>query len=90
MIVATLAGNRYMYMNRLRHDDFLDLYSECGHDLLATKADVKPELLAVINNDAFTLDGRFAAKEIEILCTTGAWLVSRKSPIVAAGAESGA
>ena len=31
------ADNRYMYMNRLRHDDFLALFHSSGHKILATE-----------------------------------------------------
>jgi hypothetical protein len=28
------AGNKYMYMNRLRHDDFLDLFKSFGQKII--------------------------------------------------------
>lgn len=74
-----LAGNRYMYMNRLRHDDFTELYSLLGHELLEVRPDLSPELSKILSSRTFALDDRFKAKEMDVLCTTGSWFVSQKS-----------
>lgn len=74
-----LAGNRYMYMNRLRHDDFLDLYARCGHAILEVETEIDPRSLDLLARGAQPLDARFAGKPREILATTSSWLVSRAS-----------
>lgn len=74
-----VAGNRYMYMNRLRHDDFLDLYARCGHRILEAETEVDPRSLDLLGRGAQPLDGRFAGKSREILATTSSWIVSEAS-----------
>lgn len=74
-----LAGNRYMFMNRLRHDDFLQLFESSGHRLLGAYPDTDERCLDVLQRGALSLDARFEKKSPEILATTGAWLVTRKA-----------
>ena len=76
-----LAGNRYMYMNRLRHDDFLDLFRQWGHSVLMAEPDVDREIVLTLKDPGFSLDDRFRDKSEEVLCTTGSWFVSRKSSV---------
>ena len=74
-----LAGNRYMYANRLRHDDFLELFESVGHDVLSAEADIDRRALEALECDELTVDARFLGKSNEVLSTTGAWIVSGKS-----------
>ncbi|TWT17251.1 methyltransferase domain-containing protein [Luteimonas marina] len=72
-----IAGNRYMYMNRLRLDDFLALYARADQALLrqvsAPDADVERQL-----RDAdVPLAPPFDLKSADVLSTLNAWLVSR-------------
>ena len=73
-----LAGNRYMYMNRLRHDDFLTLFQTRGIDLLAVEADQNPKLEVVLNAPDFELALQFKSKSLQTLITTGSWFVAKK------------
>lgn len=79
---SKLADNRYMYMNRLRIDDFLEIYRECGHRILlddrTTDADAMAALAAGLK-----LDGRFAGKAPEVLSVTRSWIVSEASKTAA-------
>jgi SAM-dependent methyltransferase len=70
------AGNRYMYMNRLRHDDFMRLFQFAGHDVLEAETDSDPRSRELLQTRALPLDGRFSGKATEILSITGAWIVS--------------
>lgn len=74
-----VAGNRYMYMNRLRHDDFLDLFARCGHEVLEAETETDPRSLELLRRGTQPLDARFVGKSSEILATTSSWLVSRGS-----------
>lgn len=71
-----LAGNRYMYMNRLRLDDFRALYARAGQRTLeevsTPDADTARQLA-----EGFALAPAFACKPREILATLNAWMVSR-------------
>jgi SAM-dependent methyltransferase len=71
------AGNRYMYMNRLRHDDFLNLFESAGHRVLLDLPDMDERALALLRSGTLRLDDRFANKSEHTLATAAAWIVSR-------------
>lgn len=73
------AGNRYMYMNRLRHDDFLTLFESSGQCILDTEQDTDQPLLALLNDGALTVAEKFSDKTKEILAVRASWIVSKKS-----------
>lgn len=72
------AGNRYMYMNRLRHDDFMSLYQSAGHRILAVERTVHRQSLELLRSGGLKLDARFENKSEEILATTASWIVSKR------------
>jgi len=73
------AGNRYMYMNRLRHDDFLELFRSAGHRLIKVDPEVDPRCREMIASRSFKVDRRFAGKTDDILATVNSLIVSRKA-----------
>lgn len=73
------AGNRYMYTNRLRHDDFLSLFESLGHHILLTSPDVDQQALEQLNSGAFRLDERFRGKTVDVLSISGSWIVSQEN-----------
>jgi methyltransferase family protein len=59
-------GNtRFMYSNRLRHDDFLELFGSLGYQLLAEEPDVKPEIVNYIEN-GFPVHPSFRGKRLAV------------------------
>jgi hypothetical protein len=68
--------NRYMYMNRLRHDDFCTLYKSIGQTILKVKPDINPDCLRLLNTGEFVVNSRFSEKSINVLSTTGSWFVT--------------
>lgn len=76
---ARYAGNRYMYMNRLRHDDFIALLQAVGHQILEARGDVDARSQDLLASGGFKLDERFRSKQIEVLAIRAAWLISRKA-----------
>jgi SAM-dependent methyltransferase len=74
-----IAGNRFMYMNRLRVDDFLQLFRDAGHDILVAESDVNREVEALLAGGGFTLAREFRAKPAQVLATTGSWFVTRRA-----------
>lgn len=73
------AGNRYMYMNRLRHDDFINLFEYVGHHIVESQSYLLEESLQeLVKNGDFPLDQKFSSKPEEILAITGAWMVTQK------------
>jgi SAM-dependent methyltransferase len=73
-----LAGNRYMYMNRLRVDDFEDLFREVDHEILLVDSDVDPSVESMLERGGFELDAAFRDKPLQVLATTGSWFITRR------------
>jgi SAM-dependent methyltransferase len=73
------AGNRYMYMNRLRHDDFLALFESARHTILATEPTIDASALQLLREGRLNVDARFGGKAIDVLATTESWIVSAKA-----------
>lgn len=72
-----IAGNRYMYMNRLRVDDFCELFQEAGHEILLIDSDEDGFVRELLNRGDFKLDEQFVDKSERVLATTGSWVVTR-------------
>lgn len=73
------ADNRYMYMNRLRHDDLLKLFSD-GRHVLRDEPDVNDTILETLRSGGFRVDTLFANKTPQTLATTGAWIIATRRP----------
>ena len=74
-----IAGNRYMYMNRLRHDDFIAIFATAGHRILLSVTDINKESEALLENELIKLDNRCKSKSRNVLSIIGSWIVSKKS-----------
>jgi len=73
---ARLAGNQFAYHNRLRANEFADLYSECGHEVLLWKPYVdEPSLRALANG--FPVHCRFQSYSPDTLSTVVLQVLSR-------------
>ncbi len=72
------AGNRYMYMNRLRHDDFIDLFERAGHQILSAKTTEDPRSSKLLDSGEMKLHEGFSIKLKEILSISSSWIVSKK------------
>lgn len=73
-----LAGNRYMYMNRLRHDDFLALFKSSGQKIVEVEPNIDRCSEELLKTNDLSLDDRFSSKTKEILAISGAWIVTQK------------
>jgi hypothetical protein len=73
------ADNRYMYMNRLRHDDFLTLFDSNGHKIVATEPAIDKASLELLNAGGLNVDARFGDKAVEVLATTASWIISSRN-----------
>jgi hypothetical protein len=76
---ARYAGNRYMYMNRLRHDDFLALFESAGHRILAAAPAVDARSLDLLETGRLRVNKRFEKKSHETLSIWGSWIVSQST-----------
>lgn len=71
------AGNRYMYMNRLRHDDYIELFKSANHEILKEKIENDQKTADILKSGSFCLDDKFKNKTFEILSIRGATIISR-------------
>ena len=72
------ADNRYMYMNRLRHDDYINLLKSQGHSILAENTEIDERSQEILKAGNLKLDEQFMEKSLETLSTRGAMIVSKK------------
>jgi SAM-dependent methyltransferase len=72
------SGNRYMYMNRLRHDDFLELFEEAGHEVIEVSVLKDDEAENSLKEGRITINERFVNKGNEILSIIGSRFITRK------------
>jgi hypothetical protein len=75
---SSYADNRYMYMNRLRHDDFLGLFASLGHTLLQAEEEVDSSVRELLASGRLPVAARFASKPTDILSVIGAWIVTQR------------
>lgn len=72
-----LAGNRYMYMNRLRHDDFIKIFYQVNHNIIKAETNIDSRIKDILLSKSIRIDEKFNDKSNEILATTGSWMVTR-------------
>lgn len=72
------AGNKYMYMNRLRHDDFIRLFESVGHEVVEAQTFISKRARQLLKDNDIKLDPQFQNKSEEILATESSWIISRK------------
>jgi hypothetical protein len=68
-----------MYMNRLRHDDLLRIFQLAGHRIVGNEPDVNQTVLESVSSGRFRLAERFKDKPLEVIATTGAWIMTQKA-----------
>ncbi|HQU32564.1 MAG: methyltransferase domain-containing protein [Planctomycetia bacterium] len=73
------AGNRYMYMNRLRHDDFIILFESAGHRILGSQTDMDLHTQEILRSGKLRLNDRFSSKPADVLAITGSWMITQKN-----------
>ena len=71
-----LAGNRYMYMNRLQIDDMLELYARAGQKVLRQLSEPCTDTARQLREGEVQPAPPFQDKPLEVLATLDAWLVS--------------
>jgi SAM-dependent methyltransferase len=73
------AGNRYMYMNRMRHDDFITLFESVGHRIVEAQPSIDQRSQELLRSGNLHLNARFCSKPEEILAIRGAWMITQKN-----------
>ena len=77
LIWKLLAGNQFMYQNRIRHSEIIDLYASAQHEIVDADCDVDAGLLELINTGLIRLNNKFRKLEPTDLATVTAWVISR-------------
>ena len=78
-----LAGNRFMYMNRLRHSDYLSLFQQSGLNLVSDDAEVDSQLVAELKANHIPLDDDYRGRPADDLAATFAWIVASPNLVLA-------
>lgn len=74
---AKYADNRYMYMNRLRHDDYMQLYKEANREIIVEEKFYNEKVTALIDSKGMPIDARFASKPDDILKVVEGFVISK-------------
>lgn len=69
------AGNRYMYQNRLRVDEFRELVENSEVQILKLDIDVDEKSLSMLTSGRLKLDARFQNKSPQVNAASVAWLL---------------
>lgn len=74
---SRLSGNKYMFMNRLRVDDFESLFEQSNIEVISVQAAVDEKALADLKDGSVRLDPKFTGKPLETLATLRSTVVGR-------------
>lgn len=74
---AFLAGNRFMYMNRIRHSDMERLISNSHQKILSIEKVTNARAFELLSKKEIKLDEAYQSYSIGDLATQNAWIVSR-------------
>lgn len=74
---ARLADNRFMYMNRMRHQDYIQLFEEAGFNIKYCYCLNMKIVTELLKENAIKLDSRFETQSLQSLETTGAWILAQ-------------
>jgi len=73
--------HRFHYVNRLRHDDFMELFKSVGHKFLTIDPHKNENVEIMLNKGEIVLDKKFISKSNDILSITGSWFVTQKESL---------
>ena len=63
-------------MNRLRHDDYIQLFESVGHNIIVTQEYTDDRSEKLLKDKNFKLDERFKSKSEDILSIRESWIIS--------------
>ncbi|MDR2803326.1 MAG: class I SAM-dependent methyltransferase [Treponema sp.] len=70
-------SNKYTYVNRMRHEDFLKLFAELGHEIIYMESNQDESIKKLLDSGQVKLDKKYQAMSKDTLPVMGAWFVSR-------------
>lgn len=81
---SQLAGNRFMYMNRLRHSDYLALFEKAGLSVVSEDSLRDDRSFGLIESGKLPLSDSYANRDSQELATTFGWISASVQQQVAA------
>jgi SAM-dependent methyltransferase len=78
---AKYASNRYMYMNRIRHDDFISILHSSDQNILVDEPFVNSEILEMLESKKFEVHEKFKSKSNRTLAITSGWTASQRKSV---------
>jgi len=79
-----LAGNRFMYMNRLRHSEYISIFNRVGMSIVNTQSLLDDRSFGLIESGELPLSEPYSNQNAEELATTFGWIVASVESQVAA------
>jgi hypothetical protein len=73
-------SNKYTYVNRLRHEDFIRLFEELGHEIVYMEASADESVKKLLE-DGIELNEKYQTMSKDMLSIIGAWFVTRLKPV---------
>ena len=71
-------NNKYMYINRLRIDDFINLYQSLNHKIISIESVKEKNILDLLEKNSLVINKKFKNKSKDVLSTTSSWIVTEK------------
>jgi SAM-dependent methyltransferase len=73
-------SNKYTYVNRMRHGDFLRLFEELGHEIIYMEAPQDESVKRLLDGGLVKLDKKYQSMDKDMLSIMGAWFVTVLKP----------
>ena len=68
-------ANRFIYMNRLRHDDFINIFDKHSYNCIITEINREVNFNEIIKKNSFEIHESFRKKSKDTLSILGSWFV---------------
>ncbi len=72
---SKFGANKYIFMNRLRHDDFINIFEKHSYNCVITEVNREVNFNEIIENNSFEFDELFSRKSRDTLSILGSWFV---------------
>jgi SAM-dependent methyltransferase len=69
-------SNKYTYVNRMRHEDFLKLFEELKHEIIYMEALRDESIKKLLDEGRVKLDKKYQTMSKDMLSIMGAWFVT--------------
>jgi hypothetical protein len=70
-----IAGNKFMYMNRMRHSDYINLIKNTGNSIIEVEIESDNELIKMIAEKKLKINSIFHNRSANDLMCTCSWIV---------------